>query len=45
MDTQKYVNVFFYLDPLQNHAIEMSQCMHYIFVKVKYSDESVLPVT
>ena len=39
--------LFFYLDPLQNHAIEASPCMHYIFVqggKVKHSNESVLPV-
>ena len=24
-------NIVFYLDSLQNHAIVMSRCMHYIF--------------
>ena len=39
--------MLFYLDPLQNHAIVMSGCMHYIFGQgreVKHFDKSVLPV-
>ena len=40
--------MIFYVDPVQNDPIVMSQCMHFIFCQgreVKLSEKSVQPVT